>query len=237
MVKRHISRLNIPKNWPVARKGIKFITRPSPGPNNLKNSMPLTVVFKYLLKEAKTTKEVKKILHTRNILVNKIVRTDHKFPVGLFDVIEIKKTKQCFRIMLNKQGKFSINEINAKESSIKPCKIKNKTILKNGKIQINLEDGNNLLVDKNEYQVGDTIVLDLEKKKINEHLPFKKGNLIYISGGKKVSIVGELIEIRKTKGLRPSEIIFKTKDGQFETRKKYAIVIGKNKPVIDLKNE
>ena len=62
MVKRHLSRLTAPKSWPIKRKSTKWITRPHPGPHTLKNCMSLNIVLKNILKYAKTTKEVKKIL-------------------------------------------------------------------------------------------------------------------------------------------------------------------------------
>ena len=53
------------------------------------------------MKAAKTTSEVKKVLHKRIVMVNKRVVNDYKFPVGLFDVIELVPTKESFRMVFN----------------------------------------------------------------------------------------------------------------------------------------
>lgn len=234
MVKRHLSRLNAPRCWSVKRKGIKFITKVSPGPHKLKKSMPLSVIIRDLLKLAKTTSEVKKILHKRIVLVNKKVITDYKFPIGLFDVIEFTKTKEYFRMLLTKSGKFFLKKTDASESAIKPFKIIGKTTLKKSLFQLNFDDGSNLLVKKGKYKVNDTIYMDLEKGAVKVHLPFSKGAIVYILGGSKVASVGKLIEIKERIDMRPAAIIFKLKDGEFETKKSYGFIIGKTKPLIDV---
>ncbi|RME55508.1 30S ribosomal protein S4e [Candidatus Woesearchaeota archaeon] len=234
MVKQHLSRLAAPKTWPIKRKGIKFVTRPSPGPHSLETSMPINVILKEVLKFAKTTSEVKKVLHDKRVLVNKKVVKDYKFPVGLFDVLEIANSKEAYRMVLSPTGKFKFIAIDSKESNLKPYKITGKTILKGNKVQLNLDDGTNILVAKDNFKVNDTLYLSLDKKEIKEHLPFKEGMLIYILGGNKVSSVGKLSLIKTFKSLQPDNIIFKTKDGEFETRKNYAMVIGKDKPLIKI---
>jgi small subunit ribosomal protein S4e len=234
MVKQHLSRLAAPRSWPVKRKGIKFISRPSPGPHSMNNSMPINLILRDLLKITKTTNETKKILHNKEVLVDKKIRKDPNFPVGIFDVIEMPKIKLSYRLVYAKTGKIMVKQIDAKESNIKPCKIINKTILKKGKVQLNLDDGSNLLIDKDKYKVNDTVVILLDKREIKEHLPFDKGALIYIKGGKKIAALAKLQSIKPGEGLQPDNIIFKIKDGEFETRKDYAMVVGKDKPVIAL---
>jgi small subunit ribosomal protein S4e len=234
MVKRHLSRLNAPKSWLIKRKGIKFITRPNPGAHTLQTSMPLNLVLRDLLKVAKTTSEVNKILHAREVLVDKKARTDKKHPVGFMDVIEIPKMKVAYRMLLNKKGKFIVKEIKAAEANKKLSKIINKTILKKGQVQLNLNDGTNLIVDKDAYKANDTVVIALDKRKVEQHLPFEKGALIYITGGTKFTTLCQLKSVKTYKGLQPDNIIFKTKEGEFETRKDYALVVGKDKPVIEL---
>ena len=88
MVKRHLSRLNAPKSWPIKRKGIKFIRKPSPGAHTLRQCISLSLVIQNMLKYAKTSKEIKKILHERKILVNGKVKRDSAFAVGIMDVLK-----------------------------------------------------------------------------------------------------------------------------------------------------
>ncbi|MEK6816005.1 MAG: 30S ribosomal protein S4e [Nanoarchaeota archaeon] len=236
MVKRHLIRLNSPKTWPVKRKGIMFITRPNPGSHSLKTSMPLNLIIKDMLRLAPTTQDVRKILQNKEVLVNKIVRKDKKFPVGFMDVVELPKIKEAYRMLYNKSGKFMLKKIDAKETAIKPCLIKSKSLIKKGKVQLHLNDGSNFLVDNAAYKVNDTVIVNTQDKKIVSHLPFEKGYMIVITGGNKVATVGVLKGVRSFKSSQPDDIIFSTKDGEFETKKKYAMIIGKDKPVIELED-
>ncbi len=235
MVKRHLSRLNAPKTWPIKRKGIKFITKPNPGSHSLATSMPISLVLKEMLKLVKTSAEAKKVLNSRKLKVNGKVKTDLKYSVGLMDVIQIGVLKENYRVLMNPKGKIIFHKISDAEAILKPSKIVDKTILKNKVVQINLSDGTNLLVKKDTYKVGDTVVIDLVKDKVKDHLKFEKGMLVYLESGKKVSSLGTIDSVKVFKGKQPDIIVFKGEDGHLlETKKEYAFVIGKQKPVISL---
>jgi len=60
-IERHLSRLAMPKAWKIKRKGIKWVTRPLPGPHSFKLGLPLNVLLRDILKLSKTTKETKSI--------------------------------------------------------------------------------------------------------------------------------------------------------------------------------
>ena len=229
-MKSHLKRPAIPKSWPVKRRNIVFITRPSPGPHPFNLSIPLKILIRDVLGFAKNSKEVKKILHNNEILVDCIRRKELKFPVGIMDVVDIKKIEQQFRIMLDK-GKIGLISIDKKESTIKPCKIIGKTKVK-GKTQLNLYDGKNILVDKDDYKNGDTVVISLPKQEIKEHIKLQKGCYIYLIGGKHNADIGKIEDIISNK------ITYKRESGEIiETLKKYVFVIGKDKPIISLKNK
>lgn len=221
MVKNHISRLNTPKSWPLKKKGIKFTTRPEAGAHSLMESISLSLVITNILKFARTRKEVKKILNEGKILVNEKVRKELGFSLGLMDVISVPSLNEGYRLFYNRKGKFELLKLNDDEINIKPVKILNKTIIKNGKIQLNNSDGTNMIVDKQDYNTNDTLMISLKDGKVKEHLPFKEGARIYILGGTKIGTIGKLESIKENK------IIIKSKTEEFETAKKYAFVIGK----------
>ncbi len=220
MVKRHLSRLNAPKSWPMQRKGIKFVTRPSTGAHALRTSMPLSLVMTNLLKHARVRKEVKKILHEGNILVNGKVRRDYAYPVGLMDIVTVNKLNESYRVVFTTKGKFALVKLDDKEKDLQVFKIKDKTIIKKGKVQLNSEAGSSLIVEKDSYNTRDTIVRSMKDGKIVEHLVFKKGSKIYITGGNRVGTVGSLEEVKG------NNIIVKMGSETFETAKRYAFVIG-----------
>lgn len=224
MVKRHLSRLTAPTSWPISKKSTKWIARPSPGPHALKNCISLNLVLNRLLKYAKTTKEVKSILNEGKVLVDKKARKDHKFPVGIMDVLEIPEMKECFRVLYTAKGKFVLRKIPAEEAKFKPAKIIGKTKLRGNKTQLNLYDGKNLIVDKDGFNVGDTIILSLEgKPTIKKQIKFGKGASVYLVEGKNKGVSGVIEDIKPVFG-NPT-IIVKSKNKTFETSKRFAFVI------------
>lgn len=226
-MKRHLKRLAAPKSWLIKRRGLTFVTKPNPGPHSLKLALPLEIVIRDILGVAKNSREVKKILYDDEVLVDGIRRKELKFPVGIMDVIEIKKINECFRVVLDK-GKINLIPINEKEAGFKPCRIIGKNLVR-GKTQLNLYDGKNIFVENDEYKVGDTVIVGLPKQEIKEHIKLEKGCFIYLVGGKHIGDVGKIEDIISDK------VTYKGKGGEIiETSKKYVFVVGKDKPVISL---
>jgi|TARA_B100002003_G_C14103989_1_gene530983 small subunit ribosomal protein S4e len=226
MVKKHLKRYFVPKTWPIKKKELVYVTRQNPGPHSNKISAPLNIILRDLLHYSHTTKESKHILNRKNVLVDGVRRKEPKFPVGLFDVIEFKDIDKSYRVVLDDKNKLDLIEVDKNESNIKPCKIINKTAVK-GKIQINLNDGKNILLGKNEYKTGDTLVLDLPKLTVKNHISLKKNVLIYLTGGKHMG------EIGKIKDIIGNRIMYARDNGDaVETLKEYAFAIGETKPII-----
>ena len=223
----HLKRLNTPKTWQLWKKERVFITKPNPGPHSLDTCMSINLLIKTLLKFAKTTREVKKLLNEGKILIDGIARKNHKFPVGLMDIIEVPDLQLQYVFLFNENGKLIHKQINKEDTKIKTCKIVNKKILRGKKIQLNLYDGNNIIVDKDAYKVGDSIVVSVPKKEIKNHLKLEKGALIYLIGGKHIGRFGILDEIKQFKSTEEDRIIIKSKNENIETLKSYAFVVNK----------
>ncbi len=226
MPKNHLKRLVAPSSWPIARKETTFITRPAPGPQKLSTGIPLVVLLREISGIVKTTKEAKYLLQKGQVFVNGVRRKDSSFPVGVFDLIKIPSSNYNVRGTLTKNGKIKFVE--EKEGGLLIRKVINKKMVA-GRYQINCQDGFNLLVDKDHYKVGDTLVFEQGEKKVKDHWAFEIGSPIFLVGG---SHVGEQGELASMLGHR---ITFKTEDNQiFETLRDFAIVIGKNKPQVKL---
>ena len=105
------------------------------------------------------------------------------------------------------------------------AKIVNKTIVKGKKVQLNLHDSSNLLVDKDIYATGDTLII--EKNKVKKHLKFEKGATIYLIGGKHKGATASLEDIHLSNNMQKQRIIFKLGKENFETLKEFAFVIDK----------
>lgn len=239
MGKKHLFRIAAPKFWKINRKESKFITKPIPGPHTLKKAVTLISIVKDYLNYSKTSREAKRIINSGKIMVDNIVRKEHRFPIGLMDVITIKDTSENYRILFDKKGKLFLHKIKKEEANLKPLKIINKTILKNKRIQLNFLDGRNKLIDKDIYKTSDTIMYDTEKKSFLDHIKFEKGAIAYIMDGKKIGHVGTIESINIYQGAEPTKIVLTNEKTKFETLKEYSFVIGKEKILISLpeKNE
>lgn len=222
-MKTHMKRLAAPRTWPIKRKGpgIRFIARPLPGPHSMQESMPLVVILKEILKIAKTTREINAVLQSGKIFVDGVVRKEKYFPVGLMDSLSLDN--EHYRILINTKGQLYLKKITKEQTNLKPHKIIDKTILKGGKIQLNLFDGKNILVKENSYKVGDTLIMT--KNEIKKHLKFGKGSYVYLTGGYHIGKCGAIDEILVFPGSEPTRVIIKDGENRMEGLKKYAFVV------------
>jgi len=226
---RHLKRITAPRSWNVTRKTTAFLIRPHPGAHAMERGMPLALLLRDYTKHAGTMAELKSILNQKTVMVDGIRRKDPKNIVGLMDVISIKEAKENLRLILNKTGQLTAVPISDKEALIKPKKIINKTKVAQGKTQINLFDGTNLILteDKAGYKTGDTILVE-HPNKIVGHLKLQKGALAYIIGGKHTGEVAT-VESADEKG-----VVVKGKAGEYRCSKKHIFVIGEKELCITI---
>ncbi len=192
----HLKRFSIPRAWLMSRKREKFAISPSPGPHTRTDCIPLRVILRDLLGYADSAREARSILSQGKVLVDKRPRRDSGFPVGLMDVIEIPDTRDYFRMVAGTKG-LELEKIGKTEAFWKICKIRAKTTLKGGIQQLNLHDGRNLLIKKDTYKVGDSIMLSLPEQKILKHYRLEKGSHGFITAGRNIGIWGRIKEIEK----------------------------------------
>lgn len=229
-MKSHMKSLAAPRTWPINRSKNVFITRAYPGAHKLELGISLNIILKDMLNYAATTREVKKILNMRNLLVNGKRVKEPKYLVGLFDTIAIDEINTYHRIVLNENGKIEAIKIGKEETCAKPSKIINKTKLKNGKLQINLSDSRNIIADNNSFKTGDTLMLSLPDNSIKKHIKLAKNALVFLTGGKHIGETGVV------QGIIGDKITYKNKNEEvIETLKKHAFVIGEDKPEISIK--
>jgi small subunit ribosomal protein S4e len=223
MTKNHLKSIATPRTWNILRKEKVFVAKANPGPHNQALSIPIVFLMRDMLNFVDTRKEARYILNNKQVLVNGRKVKDHRFPVGRFDVISFPDINEEYQIMLSHKGKLISKKV---KKGIRPYKIGSKTLIKGGKIQLNFMDGSNLLVEKDEYNTGDSVII--ENKKIVDHYVLEKGAIVYLVGGKHIGFSGKIEDIMGDK------IIFSKGNEKIETLKKYAVVIGKEKPLIPI---
>jgi len=196
----HLKRQKAPKNWPIHRKGTKYVVRPN---FNLQKGVPILIILRDMLKIAQNRREVKKALHLKHILLNNKIVKEEKNSALLFDTLAVIPLKKFYRIDLLKKGKFKLEEIKEAEANQKVSKVVNKKILKNKKVQLNLLDGNNFISDT-ECKINDSALIDFKEKKIKKCLPLKEKAKAVIFAGKHAGergIIGKINQEKKVVSL------------------------------------
>jgi small subunit ribosomal protein S4e len=187
----HLMRQEVPKKWPIERKGTTYIVKPKFG---TKEGVPVLIILREMTKLAQNRREVKRIIHARQILVNEKAVKDEKSNVLFLDTINIIPLKKCYRLELSESGKFYLNEIKESEASKKIAKVINKKLLKGKKLQLNLSDGRNFLSDL-KCKTNDSVLINLKTGKIEKCIPLKEKAEVIVFSGKHVGDKGQIISL------------------------------------------
>jgi small subunit ribosomal protein S4e len=185
--------------------------------------MPLLIALRDIAQLGETSAEVKKILGSRAVLVDGRVRVNYKHPVGLMDIISIPKVDRHFRVMLNPRGQIVLKPIEANEASWKLVRVMNKVSVKGGKTQLNLHDGKNILVKKDEYKTGDVLKISLPDLKIMSKYKLTEDSLALLTGGAHIGTICKIKKTEKTRNPGPNLVEFH--EG-FNTIMDYVFVVG-----------
>lgn len=231
----HLKRLNAPKSWHIARKTEKFIARTSPGPHNA-NAMPVAVWLRDHMRFASNMKEVKQILVQKDVIINGKPCRNPRMGIGIFDIISVPRINKHYRILRDKRGRHKTIEIDAESAKSRLAKIRNKTVVPGGKVQLNLRFGANVLAD-NTYKPGDSVVISLEPENrfaILDHFPFAVGNMAMVIGGKHSGIVARIVGIEKVPGSVPNRVLLEDPESKvrFETIDEYIYMVGREQPAL-----
>jgi small subunit ribosomal protein S4e len=218
----HQKRISAPKSWPIAKKANKWVVAASPGAHS-RDAVPILVVLRDILHLADNAKEAKRILHSGNVTVNGRIIKKHKAQVGLFDIVAA--AGRYYRMLPNPRGKYQLTEISDEEAKRKLARIDNITVVKGGKLQYNLHDGTNVLLEE-KYGTGDSLVFSLPGYDIIEHYECKAGNKAMIVGGKHSGETGTIMELKEVASSRPNMVRIEHGDKPFETIDEYVFIIG-----------
>lgn len=258
-MKQHLKRIASPRTWFINRKENCFIIRPKSGGHPFELGLPLGVIIRDRLGLAATLAEAKKLLCHKQVMVDGKRRKDPHYLIGLFDVLELPDLKKAYRLIIDSRGRLSLVSVPENEKKSKPCKIIGKKILPKGRLQFNLHDGKNILLNRKagaaaettaeskaetkaeakaetqieaiaKARVGDTLLLTLPGAEVSKVLPLQPGMAVFLTRGKHSGEWGELKE------LRGNEAVYRVGKEETNTAKNYLFVIGgqDKRPVISL---
>ena len=176
----YLKRQQVPKSWPISRKGTAYLVRPK---GSIKDGIPLLIVLRDILKITQNRTETKKAINSGLIMLNGGKIRDERISLCLFDVISIVPEKKYYQLILTKNKKFDVEEIKENDSKNKIAKITNKRTLKGKKVQLNLSDGRNFL-STIKCNVNDSVLINFKDKKIEKCLPLKEKEKAIVFSGK-----------------------------------------------------
>uniref|UniRef100_A0A7S3Q2Q5 40S ribosomal protein S4 n=1 Tax=Chaetoceros debilis TaxID=122233 RepID=A0A7S3Q2Q5_9STRA len=233
--KKHLKRINAPKHWGLSKMGGIWASKPSSGPHKMRECLPLTVVLRDRLKYALTNKECMQICLERCVKVDGKVRTDHNFPAGFMDILELEKSGDIFRLLLDTKGRFVLHRVSKEEAAYKLCKIK-KTYMTANKVPVAVtHDGRTIRYPDPDVKAEDTIKVDIATGKMGDILKFGVGSMVMITKGHNAGRIGELVHIEKHDGSFNIATIKDMKGNSFCTRIGNVFVVGSgNHPQITL---
>ncbi len=219
----HLKRLAIPRSWPLPRKTTIWVTRPRAGAHNLERSMPVAIVIRDVLGMARTTREVRRILHNGLCKVDGRVVKDTRRGVGLMDVLTLGENN--YRCVLDTNGRLRYRLITAKEAAWKVCRIEGKTTVKGGKTQVHLHDGRNIIVDDaTEHKSGDSLKIGLPEQKVIKHIKFGEGTRCMLVGGTHIGKLADVSNYIVKRSSMPNEVEF----AGFSTTANNVFTVGSN---------
>ena len=149
-----LKRQMAPTFWNIRRKQSQFALKASPGPHRKRNSYPLGIILRDVLKIGTTMHEVKTIVSAGKVKVDGMARRDVKFPVGLMDVINLTPTGQSYRLVPRDSKLLVHVEIQNSENMVKFAKVTSKITTNGGKLQYGFHDGKTMLSDQQTISRG-----------------------------------------------------------------------------------
>lgn len=230
-----MKRVNAPKHWNLGKMGGIWAPKPSPGPHKQRECLPVAIVLRDRLKYALTNKECLQICMERCVKVDGKVRTDHNFPAGYMDVIELEKSGDVFRLLFDTKGRFVLHRIGKDEKKFKLCKIQ-KTFISANKIPVAVtHDGRSLRYPDPDVKTNDSVKVDIATGKMSDIIKFEIGAMVMITKGNSAGRVGQLMHVERHLGSFDIATVKDIRGDTFSTRLSNVFVVGSgNQSVVSL---
>jgi len=228
-----MKRISAPRQWDIARKEARFVTKPSPGGHPIERCYSLAVVLRDLLGVVATQKEVMQVLTRREVLVDGVPRHDPGFAVGIFDVVSIPKEGKSFRLVPSPDGLVP-RDIVSTEAGVKLCRVKSKVKISGGHIQFGFHDGRSLLDDKLSVSLGDSVVMKVPAQSVVDSIKLAKGATGLVISGERAGQIGRIISVKKGTSSREKMVAVSLPSGETELPERMIFAVGNEKPVMEV---
>ena len=231
---KKLKRQMAPMFWGINRKDKRFVITVRPGSHSKNNSIPSAVLLRDTLNVVNTLREAKSSIYGGKVKVDGVIQKSLHHSIGLMDVVELEGTTDVYRLV-PKDGHILVPiKINSNEKSKKLVMVKSKTTNKGGKMQLGFHDGRTIITDTN-VNVNDVCLLQIPEQKILDVIKFEKKSYVIITRGANAGRVGTINEIKEGTFTLPKRISLLIDDNTVEIPANNTMVIGKDKPIIQIK--
>ena len=231
---KKLKRQMAPLFWGINRKNKRFVITVRPGSHPKNRSIPAAVLLRDVLNVVTTLREAKSVIYNGKVNVDGIIRKSLHHSIGLMDVIELQGISDIYRLVPTHGHILQPIKIDSSEKSKKIVKVTSKTTTKGKKIQLGFHDGRTIIADNN-VNVGDSCLIQIPEQKILDVIKLEKDSLVIVTRGANTGQIGHINNINEATFTLPKRINLTVDKKKFEMPSDLVIVIGKEKPVIQVR--
>ncbi len=231
---KKLKRQMAPLFWGINRKNKRFAITVKPGSHSKNRSIPTAILLRDVLKMVTTLREAKSVIYNGKINVDGITRKSLHHSIGLMDVIELQGISDVYRLVPTHGHILQPIKIDSSEKSKKIVKVTSKTTIRGKKTQLGFHDGRTIIADNN-VNVGDSCLIQIPEQKILDVIKLEKNSLVIVTKGVNTGQIGHINNINEATFTLSKRINLTIDKKKFEIPADLVIVIGKEKPVIQIR--
>ena len=231
---KKLKRQMAPLFWGINRKNKRFAITVKPGSHSKNRSIPTAILLRDVLKMVTTLREAKSVIYNGKINVDGITRKSLHHSIGLMDVIELQGISDVYRLVPTHGHILQPIKIDSSEKSKKIVKVTSKTTIRGKKTQLGFHDGRTIIADNN-VNVGDSCLIQIPEQKILDVIKLEKNSLVIVTRGVNTGQIGHINNINEATFTLSKRINLTIDKKKFEMPTDLVIVIGKEKPVIQIR--
>ena len=231
---KKLKRQMAPLFWGITRKSKRFVITVRPGSHPKNNSIPTAVFLRDTLKIVSTLREAKSAIYGRKVSVDGVKRKSLHHSIGLMDVIELENIPDVYRLVPQDGKVLKPLKIDQSEKTKKLSKVTSKTSIKDGKTQLGFHDGRSMISDT-AVNVGDSCLIEIPKQKILDVIKLEQGCQAIVIRGVNAGQVGTIDKIEEGTFSLPRRVLLALGERKIEIPTDMIMVVGKDKPVIQVR--
>ena len=231
---KKLKRQMAPQFWGITRKDKRFVITVRPGPHSKEYSVPTAVFLRDVLKLVTTLREAKAAIYAGKVKIDGVVRKSLHHAIGLMDVVELENVPEVYRLVPMQGKLLKPLKIKESEKAKKLVRVKSKTSISKGKIQIGFHDGRSTISDV-KVNVGDTCLIQIPEQKILEVIKLEKGSQVLVTRGINAGQIGKIESMEEGTFILPRRAVLILGERKIEIPTDIIMVVGKEMPVIQIK--